>query len=78
MSAAAIIPEAPGRPRLLARKRVRQTMLVWCFLLPSLAIFLLYRIIPLGWNVVLSFQDWSPMRPRALGRARPLRGDVFS
>ena len=63
MSAAAIIPEAPGRPRLLARKRVRQTMLVWCFLLPSLAIFLLYRIIPLGWNVVLSFQDWSPMRP---------------
>ena len=63
MSAAATRPEAPGRPRLLARKRVRQTLLVWCFLLPSLAIFLIYRIIPLGWNVVLSFQDWSPMRP---------------
>ena len=29
----------------------------------SLAIFLLYRVIPLGWNVVLSFQSWSPMRP---------------
>ena len=54
---------AGERPHLFARKRVRQTMLVWCFLLPSLAIFLLYRIIPLGWNVVLSFQDWSPMRP---------------
>ena len=38
-------------------------MLVTCFLLPSLAIFLLYRVIPLGWNVVLSFQSWSPMRP---------------
>jgi multiple sugar transport system permease protein len=63
MSAAATIPEAPGRPHLLARKRVRQTLLVWCFLLPSFAIFLLYRIIPLGWNFVLSFQDWSPMRP---------------
>ena len=34
-----------------------------CFLLPSLAIFLLYRILPLGWNVVLSFQDWSPLQP---------------
>ena len=33
------------------------------FLLPSLAIFLLYRVIPLGWNAVLSFQSWSPMRP---------------
>ena len=54
---------AGERPHLFARKRVRQTMLVWCFLLPSLAIFLIYRIIPLGWNFVLSFQDWSPMRP---------------
>jgi multiple sugar transport system permease protein len=62
MSAAAR-SEAPARPRLFARKRVRQTALVWCFLLPSLAIFLLYRIIPLAWNLLLSFQDWSPMRP---------------
>jgi multiple sugar transport system permease protein len=54
---------AGERPHLFARKRVRQTLLVWCFLLPSLAIFLVYRIIPLGWNLVLSFQDWSPMRP---------------
>jgi len=54
---------AGERPHLFARKRVRQTLLVWCFLLPSLAIFLIYRIIPLGWNLVLSFQDWSPMRP---------------
>lgn len=38
-------------------------MLVACFLLPSLAIFFLYRILPLGWNAVLSFQSWSPLRP---------------
>lgn len=32
-----------------------------CFLAPSLLIFLLYRILPLAWNVVLSFQSWSPL-----------------
>ncbi len=37
--------------------------LVWLFLGPSLLIFLLYRIIPLGWNVVLSVERWSPFRP---------------
>jgi multiple sugar transport system permease protein len=77
MSAAATRPEAPDRPRLLARKRVRQTMLVWCFLLPSFAIFLIYRIIPLGWNFVLSFQDWSPMRP-ARWAGLDHYGDVLS
>jgi len=45
------------------RRRTRQGALVVCFLLPSLAIFLLYRVIPLGWNAVLSFQSWSPTRP---------------
>ncbi|OJY65429.1 MAG: hypothetical protein BGP12_19620 [Rhodospirillales bacterium 70-18] len=37
--------------------------MVACFLLPSLAVFLLYRILPLGWNVWLSFQSWSPLHP---------------
>jgi ABC-type sugar transport system permease subunit len=36
---------------------------VWLFLAPSLAIFLAYRIVPLVWNLVLSFQTWSPFRP---------------
>lgn len=63
MSTAALSAPALSRPRLFARKRVRQTMLVWCFLLPSLLVFLLYRILPLAWNVALSFQNWSPMRP---------------
>ena len=45
------------------RRRTRQAALVVCFLLPSMAVFLLYRVIPLGWNLVLSFQSWSPTRP---------------
>jgi len=58
----AVAPAVAYRPHRLARKRTRQAVLVWCFLAPSLAIFLLYRIIPLLWNVVLSFASWSPLR----------------
>lgn len=56
---------APERRRtsFLRRAATRQAMLVWCFLAPSLLIFLLYRILPLGWNVLLSFEAWSPMKP---------------
>ncbi|MEO8542050.1 MAG: sugar ABC transporter permease [Burkholderiaceae bacterium] len=45
------------------QQRNRQLVLVVCFLLPALAIFFLYRLLPLGWNVMLSFQSWSPLRP---------------
>ena len=45
------------------QQRNRQLALIVCFLLPSLIIFFLYRILPLGWNVILSFQSWSPLRP---------------
>lgn len=41
----------------------RRGLLVWAFLAPSLVVLLLYRIIPLAWNGVLSFQKWSPFRP---------------
>ena len=34
-------------------------MLVWVFMLPSLAVFFLYRILPLLWNLVLSFEKFS-------------------
>lgn len=44
------------------RQRNRQIALVVCFLLPSLAIFFLYRLLPLGWNAVLSLQDWTPLK----------------
>jgi ABC-type sugar transport system permease subunit len=53
---------APRR-QLIARKRHREAVFVWCLLLPALAIFLLYRLIPLGWNFLLSFQFWSPTKP---------------
>jgi len=44
------------------RHRTRQALLLWCFLAPSLAIFLLYRVLPVVWNLVLSFQYWSPLK----------------
>ncbi len=54
----------PGRRApFVARKSTRQAVLIWCFLAPSLLIFLLYRILPLVWNVVLSFEAWSPLKP---------------
>src|SRR5579872_2772959 len=42
---------------------VRRATMVWCLLAPSLAIFLAYRVLPLAWNIVLSFEDWSPLHP---------------
>jgi ABC-type sugar transport system permease subunit len=46
----------------MKKKRTRELLLLWCFLAPSLLIFLLYRIIPLLWNGLLSFQFWSPYK----------------
>jgi len=51
--------ELPG----LRRKRSRELALIWIFLAPSLVIFALYRIVPLVWNAILSFQFWSPYKP---------------
>ena len=46
----------------LARRRSRQTFLIWCLLLPALIVFVVFRVIPLGWNLLLSFQFWSPTK----------------
>ncbi len=40
-------------------KRRRELTLIWVFLLPSLVVFILYRILPLLWNLLLSFQQFS-------------------
>src|SRR5690242_16005033 len=56
-------PDPAARPAFWARRRSRELGLIWLFLLPSLVIFLLYRIIPLVWNVVLSLEFWSPYKP---------------
>jgi multiple sugar transport system permease protein len=53
---------AAARPRAL-RRRTRRSILIWSFLAPSLFIFLVYRILPLFWNLALSFEKWSPLRP---------------
>jgi ABC-type sugar transport system permease subunit len=45
------------------RKRTRELTLIACFLLPSLTIFFLYRVLPLAWNVLLSLHYWSPLKP---------------
>ena len=45
------------------RKRTRDVALVACFLLPALTIFFLYRILPLGWNLWMSFHAWTPLKP---------------
>jgi ABC-type sugar transport system permease subunit len=57
---------APGSPAGRAAGRrtgPRRGLLIAAFLAPSLLIFVLYRILPLGWNVLLSFQRWSPFKP---------------
>lgn len=45
------------------RRRTREIAMVACFLAPAFAIFFLYRILPLVWNIWLSFQAWSPLKP---------------
>jgi len=49
-------------PRAGTRRR-REILLVWVFLLPSLVVFLLYRILPLAWNGMLSLQQFSLFAP---------------
>ncbi len=58
------------------RRTTRQAALVACFLSPSLLIFVLYRIVPLAWNLVLSFEAWSPLHPADLGRVGQLQRDA--
>src|SRR5215472_8880182 len=66
------VEAARPRGKALVRHRTRRALLFWCFLAPSLLIFLLYRIIPVIWNLVLSFQYWSP-----LGEAEPAGFDHY-
>ena len=63
MPAMAVENSIAGSRALHERRSTRKAVLIWSFLAPSLLIFLLYRILPLGWNVVLSFEAWSPLKP---------------
>jgi ABC-type sugar transport system permease subunit len=61
--AVAAQPGLRARKGLWRKKRHRELALIWALLIPALAIFLMFRVIPLIWNVVLSFQFWSPTKP---------------
>lgn len=39
----------------------KPTLLITLFLLPSMAVLLMYRWLPVLWNLVLSFQNWKPL-----------------
>lgn len=41
-------------------KQTRVNVLAWTLLFPGLAIFVGYRLVPLLWNIMLSFTFWSP------------------
>jgi ABC-type sugar transport system permease subunit len=57
------IADTSRRPVWWRHQRTRERALIVAFLLPSLTIFVLYRLLPLLWNAVLSFQYWSPLKP---------------
>jgi multiple sugar transport system permease protein len=44
-------------------RRRRELLLIGFFLAPSLLILFVYRILPLFWNLVLSFLYWAPTQP---------------
>lgn len=47
---------------MIARKRTRELLFISFFLTPALLIFFVYRILPLFWNLALSFVYWRPMQ----------------
>jgi multiple sugar transport system permease protein len=49
--------------QVIGQKRGRILLMIYLFLFPSLAIFILYRITPIIWNLVLSFQEWQFIGP---------------
>ena len=48
---------------IFAKKRHRELAFIWSLLAPALLIYLFYRVVPLLWNVALSFSFWSPGKP---------------
>ena len=45
---------------MIRRKRTRELLLIGFLLTPALLVFFVYRILPLIWNLVLSFSFWRP------------------
>ena len=51
---------AAGPLAMFRRRRSREWLFTWFLLAPALAVFAAYRVVPLLWNLVLSFSAWSP------------------
>ena len=47
----------------VGHRRGPQLLMIYLLLVPSLLIFLVYRLIPLGWNVVLSLHEYKMLGP---------------
>lgn len=67
--------------RVIGQRRTRILLMIYLFLFPSLAIFLLYRITPIIWNFFLSFYEWQYIGPNTWVGLRNyidmIRSDVF-
>ncbi len=67
--------------RVIGQKRGRILLMIYLFLFPSLAIFVLYRITPIIWNFLLSFQEWQYIGPNTWvglqNYIEMIRSDVF-
>jgi ABC-type sugar transport system permease subunit len=57
----AVVTQRIKKP--LFSRKTRHLAFVWMLLLPALLIYLAYRVVPLAWNVVLSFSFWAPGKP---------------
>ena len=47
------------------KKRSRELLLIGFFLTPALLVLFVYRILPLFWNLALSFLHWAPASRRS-------------
>jgi len=67
--------------RVIGQRRTRILLMIYLFLFPSLAIFLLYRITPIIWNFFLSFYEWQYIGPNTWVGLRNyidmIQSDVF-
>lgn len=82
MSEAALVGGATGTDRsnaaVLRRARLRRALIASSFLLPALALIVVYRIYPIGEAIRLSLTDWDGIGEPAwlgLGNYRELAGD---
>jgi multiple sugar transport system permease protein len=53
-----------SRARRRRRRRVPQSVVPWLFLAPSIFMFLVYVIVPIGQSLAISLYDWDGLSPK--------------